>query len=365
MVKPGTKRLLDDWRDYSFRKTFAAVPISPSSIPDFNLHYGSVPNQNAPDEVFNSAPQPYGCTNVSTCQLGANQDKRLYNRDFQESITHANAKGGYDVRASIKTSVDHGLLAEGEQFPSQAAKHKRAAFFRVGKNPDFFTGALTALWLTKRTLSIGTPWYTEWSDAGTGNIHTYDPVTETYSLTGGGERTNIAPTPREQDTNKLPWHNSTICGKKTINGVPYLILEPHQGELFGDSGFLYISAEAFNSVMKIWGTCAFTVAEVDPKKIKTVGHVFLKNLYFGLVDNEVAELQRSLVYLGYEIPHAVTIVFGKETKAALAQFQKDKGIADDGSHFGPLTRYALNKELNPAQTLSGAIILFIKTFLPI
>lgn len=365
MIQHGTNPIVDKPTDNSFRKTFGATPVDVASIPDFNLHFGPVPDQNAIDTDFDSAPQPYGCTNVSTCQVGANEDKRRYNRDFQEGITHANAKGGYDVRASLQTSIDFGLQAKGES-PQDARKHRRPMLFRVGANPDFFTGALTAMWLTKRTISTGTPWYTEWSDAATGNIHTYDAVTGTYKVSGGGVRTNIAPVPTLPiDPYKLPWHDWVICGKKTVGGIAHLICEPHQGENFGDAGFLYFPAATLNYAMVVAGTCEFTVAEADPNVVQTVGHVFMRNLYYGLVDDEVQELQRGLIYLGYPILHAVTRIFGSETKAALFRFQNENGISDDGSHCGPITRYALNKALNPSQTIVGSILLFIHTFIGI
>ena len=366
MIQHGARPTKDDSRDNSFRKTFGAVPVDVNAIPDFNLHYGPIPNQNVPNEFFNIPAYPYGCTDYGTCQLGNNKDSRLYNPGYQESITGVNAKGGYDVRASVQTSVDYGLQAQGES-AALAKTHRRPALFRVGKNPDYFIGALTAMWLTKRSISCGTPWYPQWSDAATGNKHTYDPKTGSYTVSDGGVKTNIAPVPSGfyNNANDFPWHDWILCGKKTINGVAHLICMPTQGEEFGDGGFLYFPAETINYVMAIGGTCEFTVAEADPDAIQTVGHIFMKNLGFGMHDIEVTELQRNLVYLGYSIPDAITQIYGTETRSAVMAFQRDSGINDDGSHFGPLTRYAMNKALNPSQTLYGAIALFIHTFIGI
>lgn len=83
-------------------------------------------------------------------------------------------------------------------------------------------------------------------------------------------------------------------------------------------------------------------------------HIFLKNLGFQMMDEEVKHLQKALVSLGYSIPHAVTNVFGTETRSALWQFQVKSGIADDGTHFGPRTRYALNTKLNPTLPFGGS-----------
>lgn len=86
---------------------------------------------------------------------------------------------------------------------------------------------------------------------------------------------------------------------------------------------------------------------------------FLKNLYFQMMDKEVARLQTALTTLKYPIPHAVTNVYGVETRGAVASFQRDNGIVDDGSHFGPRTRYALNTKLNPAAFLGGDVWTYI------
>ena len=83
-------------------------------------------------------------------------------------------------------------------------------------------------------------------------------------------------------------------------------------------------------------------------------HLFLKNLYYQQIDEEVRHLQKALVSLKYLIPHAVTNIFGTETRSAVMAFQRDHNIADDGSHFGPRTRLALNTKLNPTAFLGGS-----------
>lgn len=106
-----------------------------------------------------------------------------------------------------------------------------------------------------------------------------------------------------------------------------------------------------------WGYRAYISKEMLPVPL------FKKNLGYGMTDATVRDLQRALISLGYTIPHAVTDQFLNETKAALARFQADHGIVDDGSHFGPQTRYALNKATNPADSAVGALSLFFQSFL--
>ncbi len=106
-----------------------------------------------------------------------------------------------------------------------------------------------------------------------------------------------------------------------------------------------------------YGYRIYISAENAPK------HLFLKNLTFGVTDPEVTWLQQALVSRGYAIPDAVTAYFGVETKQALFKFQNDNHITDDGSHFGPLTRLALNT--SPSQGAFNDLLVTVRTFLGI
>lgn len=86
---------------------------------------------------------------------------------------------------------------------------------------------------------------------------------------------------------------------------------------------------------------------------------FLTNLSFGMIDLEVARLQKALTSLNYAVPHAVTSLYGQETRSAVMSFQRDHNINDDGSHFGPKTRLALNIALGIQQSLLGSLLAYI------
>jgi len=86
-------------------------------------------------------------------------------------------------------------------------------------------------------------------------------------------------------------------------------------------------------------------------------HIFLKNLGFQMVDPEVEYLQKALVSLNYLIPHAVTNVYGIETRSAVAAFQNDHGIfGNAGMNVGPKTRNALNIALNSTKPFGGSLV---------
>ena len=73
-------------------------------------------------------------------------------------------------------------------------------------------------------------------------------------------------------------------------------------------------------------------------------------------DPNVEQLQRALVKAGYMTQAQMDTgpgYYGARTQAAIAALQRDYGIADDGSHYGPKTRAALNQAL-AKQAGSGA-----------
>lgn len=79
--------------------------------------------------------------------------------------------------------------------------------------------------------------------------------------------------------------------------------------------------------------------------------VFKANLTVGSLGSEVKALQQFLNSHGYPVaasgpgsPGNETAWFGPATKAALAAYQKAKGITPAAGYFGPLTRAAVNAE---------------------
>lgn len=87
---------------------------------------------------------------------------------------------------------------------------------------------------------------------------------------------------------------------------------------------------------------------------------FKTSLAYRQTHPEVARLQGELRGLGYSIPNGITPYYGRETRAAVFQFQHANGIEDDGTHFGPRTRNALNKTLNPDTYFGGSFSTFLE-----
>ncbi len=237
-MKSGLKPTRPDHRDYDFLKshgfgaTFAQLP------PEYSVENGLwVPNQNDAEPVFTNPPLPFGCTDYTQADICADEDGKLYNPAEIEAITHANAEMGGDIRAALKAI--QGLWG-------------RTAYFNIRSSGviDAFDSVRLALYSSqpeKRSVSVGTPWYSA------------------FEQTLGG----IVSTP--QDYKDIgSWHNHKICGWKTINGTPYLISKSWQGNIFGDKGFCYFPRDVFNAIMSISGSAAFTTSKVAPAQILTV-----------------------------------------------------------------------------------------------
>ncbi len=80
---------------------------------------------------------------------------------------------------------------------------------------------------------------------------------------------------------------------------------------------------------------------------------FSKDLFFGVIDNDVKELQKFLNSHGFVVAktgngssgNEIT-TFGPATRRALSAFQKANKISPSAGYFGPLTRTVVNKMLS-------------------
>lgn len=71
----------------------------------------------------------------------------------------------------------------------------------------------------------------------------------------------------------------------------------------------------------------------------------------------VTELQTDLMQLGYPLPkYGADSDFGKETQAALIQFQKDNGLTPDGI-CGPLTWAAITNQMENGSAATWTVII--------
>lgn len=262
MIQHGINPNKVDHRDYGFFQTFGGTQIEKANLPAELLVDAGLwmPSQYEYDPIFANLSLPYGCTDYTSCDLCADQDGVLYNPAFTESITGANQKMGYDIRDSLLTTVKIGTKTK------EGTITKRTGVFNVQKYDilDYFDSIRYAMFQNiteKRSISLGTPWYKEWEDA---------------ALAG----TSIMPAPKTYAPDGLPWHNSKICGWKTMAGQPVLVVKSWQGKKIGDNGWVYFTRDVFNATMSIRGTCAFTVSKLDQgEQIQKISVPFMDWFY--------------------------------------------------------------------------------------
>ncbi len=254
-IKNGIKPTKKDHRDLSFPKTFGAVSISLSFPEEYNVDAGlTIPDQNMDG-------RPYGCSGYTQSELCQDEDGVKYNPGFTYDKTRM-MEGTYpqdvgcSIRDSLKSTIVYGVEADGEVGDKQAFNHHRGQYFNVEPTVDFFDGIRSALWLgrlDKRSVSVGTPWYAIWMGQGPSRI----------------AEDGFAPLPVDFNSN-YSWHNYKVCGWRTINGVPYLIIKPWCGSTFGNKGYCYFSRELVNQLMAVDGSAAFTLGKADPQNIQLV-----------------------------------------------------------------------------------------------
>ena len=252
-MKSGTKPVRKDHRTYSYHRTFgAAVPVYIDY--DLDAKFGF------PDQEADGLPN--GCTGYTQSELCQDEDLRQYKPRFTYDKTQ-NIEGvfsgdatwetqGCDITDSLKSTLVYGVQGLNEATDMEAFQFRRGAYYDVlnSSGMDAFDSVIAAMQASKRSISVGTPWFPEWEK----------------TLVGG-----VLPMPvYSGNPSDYPWHNSKICGVKLIDGTPYLIDKSWQGSSFGDGGYVYFNRATFNGIMGIDGTCAFTVARYTQGDTQTV-----------------------------------------------------------------------------------------------
>lgn len=255
-----------------FHRNFGGVTLA--QIPDFNLDAGLwMPDQDA-DGAFTE------CTGYTVTDIKSDWDKRLYSPDWQfaKTLQLANvspligAQNGADIHIAMQSAVVFGsleakmapftALLKGEQFVAdinnwpfsplntEAIINAEIGTYNALGNGDAFSSILSAAYVNKMGVSVGTPWYQEWEQIGAG-LGKMVPGNGIVSM----------PSDINDAQGLAPWHNWVIKGKKTIAGVEYAIGKSWQGKKYGDGGFHYIPREIINAVFAVSGTGAISFAD--------------------------------------------------------------------------------------------------------
>lgn len=267
-MRNGTRPARHIGRERRFHDHFGA--LSTAVIPDFSLDTGvnGMPDQEK-EEAFTE------CVGYTVSDILSDVLKTPLSPDFsyagalfvtgEPSTTsgasfHGGMQGGVALGALPKILAPFTSKDKGQQYVATwanwEAKLRTAAneyvqngIMNVLGNGDAFDSILAALYVGKIGVCIGTPWFDEWST---------------------GIQSGVVQLP-QLDGNYPSWHCWAIKGKKTINGVPYLIGKVWLGERIGDRGWLYFSREAINAALTVPGTGALTFNPLAVRWVSLVG----------------------------------------------------------------------------------------------
>lgn len=250
--------------------------ISVQDIPDFDL------GKNLPLQDQEKDDAPYECVGYTAAHILSS----IFNIPFSPDFSYAAARyiAGDGKEGTQGTSFHAGLDAlvavgglpkgfatisasvNGEQYISDwniwTRKEKAFALKQIQNGirnvlglGDAFTSILSAAYQGGIPVSIGSPWFDQWRTNIQGGILQSPILNGQYQS----------------------WHDYTIDGKTTINGVPYLIAYTHQGNRVGDNGKLYFSRETINAALTVEGSGALTI---DPNAKRLVYLLGMMSLRF-------------------------------------------------------------------------------------
>lgn len=251
-MKLGLKPIaFKDWRTYDFHRTFGTATLAPA---EFNFDV----NRIFPDQ--NRDGRPMACTAYTVNDSASNEDG-LYYDDID--FTYGNTKMMAGVSGQVPVSVTTALksatvygVKQKEQTQEDALRNRRAPYFIVKRNPDFFDGLVSAMLVKKGTLVIGTPWLSLFNSVGKNGL--VPDFTAPQNFTNG--------------------HCWEACGVKQIGGEARIICKPWLGQNIGDGGYLYFNRKQINDLLDVKGSGAFGQKDADPADIEKVQMTILETI---------------------------------------------------------------------------------------
>lgn len=211
--KEGLKPLKKDKRDWSHHLTFGAT--STKALPENYSLISTILDQGA----------SYKCTAYSSCAVAESQFGKQFDPEWfyeQEGIVNGEvSETGYDLRTAMKTGCKAGFKPLNGNSPEDY--YKEDSFFSVDGTFDTFDNIRMAMFMAQdenRCVEGGVMWKDEWTNAPKGIV--------------------------EEGVNQVGGHAIKIAGWKTINGIPYLIVQNSYGKSLGDNGLFYFPREVVN-----------------------------------------------------------------------------------------------------------------------
>ena len=227
---------------YSYPRSFG-ITAEPLQLMEYNYDIGKTnPNQIQDGYVM-------GCRGYTLSGIAGDEDNAIYqNQGTYDRLAayegHSIDQGGQIVDA-LNFAVTSGLMRTDETTEAQAQQHRRGKYYLVEKvrGLDWFDSHRLALRHAKVPISVGTIWFPEWqfTPAETGLLTSHFVFDGKWDDELG--------------------HNYKMCGEKTINGQPTLIVKPWLGRFF------HFDRETFNKAYDMWGTASFIQPPFEPKDI--------------------------------------------------------------------------------------------------
>jgi hypothetical protein len=214
---------------------------APTQPPVFPTEYDTDAGLGMPDQAVEG--EPNGCTNYAQADLSTDLTSIPKRPADLEAITHANARGGYNIRDSLDAARKLGWF--NWYFNIQA--YAPLDWFDAIRYAQLMGVANNE----KRSVTIGTPWFPSWEVAAIKGQHILPMPTPE-------EIQNIVHNP-----SSYGWHNWDSKGWKSLNGVLVLSCKSWQGKRVGDEGWLYVPREVINVIMSLESTVAYTPTMLD------------------------------------------------------------------------------------------------------
>lgn len=253
-IQNGARRTKLKHTDYDFLKSHRFGIAQKPKIPDEYLADAglTMPNQLETDSSYTPPVpiMPTGCTDYAQSELYCDLYNMRVSPTLLENVTHANAKGGIDIRTSMDACL-----------PASSTHPERLGWFgqyfniRASGVFDFFDAFRLAQVVgisvaENRSITWGTPWFPSWEQALL-NGKSIMPMPTSGELAAA----------RDPYDTTLPWHDSKLDGWTRIDGVLVYRDKSWQGNAVGDKGFVYFPREVINMVMSITGTVGYTASK--------------------------------------------------------------------------------------------------------
>lgn len=333
---PGAIRDIPDDRDFQFQEiAFGVAPFDWSKGYDIETVIGhklAVKDQGQSGSCGGQAWSNYG--DALTAALAGETAERSAKFIYAQTFVPG---GGSAGRTNCEFVINQGWGLEANTSSYESGNPPSEAFME--RVQDITEDARKA---AKQDTAVS------YANVGSTNI---DEVAQAISMNHGvilgvdgqNNGTWLAPNPQPPTTQNGLWAHWVYAGKARIkDGKKQIGFLNSWGATVGEGGWQWLNEDYFTKgfIFSCW-TLLFNTHGVSKPN-----HVFNTNLKFGDIGGEVQLLQQALQYLSiFPATVKTTTFYGPLTKASVFKFQQLMGLVDDGSHFGPKTRQALNLAL--------------------